>query len=96
MLQAHIPYTISGTVKELSAIFVDKMIFLVPGGGEKNTFRCSSVVSDECNGKICHFFFGALLEINSLKYLHRLNRVPSASILESLNYFIHEILEQFI
>jgi hypothetical protein len=40
----------SGTVMELSAIFVDKMIFLEPGGGSLKTDDCSSVVMVECSG----------------------------------------------
>lgn len=45
----------SGTVKELSAMFVDKIILRCPGGGGWKTFRCSSKPIEECKGKIFHF-----------------------------------------
>jgi hypothetical protein len=40
----------SGSVTELSAIFVDKMIFLEPAGGGLKTDSCSSEVIVECRG----------------------------------------------
>lgn len=46
------PYFISGTVIELSAIFVDNIIFLNPGLGGSNTLYCSSLVMEECSGII--------------------------------------------
>jgi hypothetical protein len=49
-----LPYTMSGTVMELSAIFVDKMIFLKPAGGDLKTDSCSSVVMVEWRGLTHH------------------------------------------
>jgi hypothetical protein len=49
-----LPYTMSGTVMELSAIFVERMIFLKPSGGDLKTDCCSSVVMDECSGLTHH------------------------------------------
>jgi len=45
-----LPYNMSGTVIELSAIFVDKMIFLQPADGGLKTDSCSSVVMVEWRG----------------------------------------------
>jgi hypothetical protein len=45
-----LPYTMSGSVTELSAIFVDKMIFLEPAGGGLKTDSCSSAVIVEWRG----------------------------------------------
>ena len=53
---------ISGTVIELSAILVDKIIFRKPSGGFVNTHCCSSKVMVECNGYVAH-----LKKISSLK-----------------------------
>jgi hypothetical protein len=46
----------SGTVMELSAIFVDKMIFLEPAGGGLKTDSCSSVVMVEWRGLTHHLW----------------------------------------
>ena len=50
ILCSTLPYLTSGTVIELSARFVDKITFRSPGGGNSNTFNCSSAVMDECKG----------------------------------------------
>lgn len=42
------------TVIELSAIFVDKIIFLSFGTGAENTAFCSSVDIEECKGNNLH------------------------------------------
>jgi hypothetical protein len=54
VLSLLLPYTMSGNVMELSAIFVDKMIFLKPAGGSLKTDSCSSVVMVECRGLTHH------------------------------------------
>lgn len=63
----YLPYAISGTVIELSAMFVDKIIFLNLGCGGTNAFRCSSLVIDECNGNIYHCILLELLALELKK-----------------------------
>ena len=46
-----IPYLMSGTVMELSAIFVARMTFLRPRSGARNALCCSSSVTLECRGR---------------------------------------------
>lgn len=61
-----LPNLTSVTVMELSAIFVDKIIFLCSAGAALNTHCCSSQVIDECNGSICHLCFLQISKIISL------------------------------
>ena len=46
----YLPYFISVTVTLLSAMLVDKIIFLLDLGGLMKTDCCSSDVIDECSG----------------------------------------------
>lgn len=50
------PYLMSGTVMELSAMFVASMIFLCPGGALWNTLTCSSAVIVEWSGRTHHLY----------------------------------------
>ena len=47
---ANLPYLISGTVIELSAMFVDRMILRNPSSGLWNTRDCSVTVIEEWRG----------------------------------------------
>lgn len=58
---------------ELSAIFVDKIIFRWPDGGARKTLLCSSTVIVECKGNIYHLM-GPCLYLN--KIIYRLQNKP--------------------
>lgn len=51
-----LPYLISGTVMELSAMLVARIIFLCPGGALWNTRTCSSAVMVEWRGRTHHLY----------------------------------------
>ena len=55
-----LPYLISGTVIELSAMFVDRITFLKPLTGFSKTRACSSIVMVEWSGIKVKLFFDSI------------------------------------
>lgn len=64
ILPESMTYTTSSMVTEVSAMFVEMIIFVTPSGGRLKTACCSSLVRVEWRGYTSHLMKGNQIDIS--------------------------------